>query len=149
MSNRYSGSEDEKLALDTYTKFVRAMGSLKSSLDSSDINGSLSPTQFGVMEALLHLGPLNQKTIASKILSSKSNVVAVIDKLEEVELVKRERCDEDRRVMHVHLTAKGKETIEEILPGHVSAIVEEFGILSKKEQTDLGKLCRKLGLKTN
>jgi MarR family 2-MHQ and catechol resistance regulon transcriptional repressor len=90
---------------------------------------------------------LNQKAIGEKLLISKSNVVSIIDKLEQLGLVVRERCQEDRRNIFVHLTDAGRDTIQEVLPIHVAAIVEEMGCLTAAEQEELGRLCRKLGLK--
>lgn len=78
---------------------------------------------------------------------SKSNVVAVIDKLEVQGLVERQRSTEDRRCVFVHLTYKGRDLIQELFPDHAAAIVEEMGCLTSAEQKELGRLCRKLGLK--
>ena len=60
-------------------------------------------------------------------------------------LVRRERDAKDRRVIYVHLTEAGTGKVEAVLPGHVAALVEEFKVLSVKEQEMLGELCKKLG----
>jgi MarR family 2-MHQ and catechol resistance regulon transcriptional repressor len=88
---------------------------------------------------------MTQGEISAKILKSGSNMTTVIDNLERVKLVRRERDAKDRRVIHVHLTEAGKEKIESVLPGHVAALGEEFGVLSASEQETLGELCKKLG----
>ena len=147
MSRHYSCTSEEVQALDTYTKLLRATGSVKARIDAHQTAGDLSDSQFGTLEMLLHLGPLHQKAIGQKLLVSKSNVVAVIDKLEAQGLVKRQRSTEDRRCIFVHLTAKGRDLIQELLPDHAAAIVEEMGCLTVPEQKELGRLCRKLGLK--
>lgn len=145
MSNHYQGTAQEKLALDTYVKFVRSFDSMKGRIDGQHTIGDLSPSQFGTLEMLYHLGPLTQKDIGQKLLVSKSNVVTIIDKLEAHGFVKRRRSLEDRRCVFVHLTEEGREKIEEILPVHVGAITEEMSRLSPQEQKELGRLCRKLG----
>lgn len=147
MGSHYQGSPDEVRALGAYIKFVRANESVKSRLDCLQIAGDLTETQFGVLEALYHLGPLHQNDIGEKLLISKSNVVAVIDKLEQQALVKRQRSTEDRRYVFVHLTEKGRAKITALLPAHVGAIIEEMSSLTAAEQDELGRLCRKLGLK--
>ena len=146
MGTRYQGSAEEKLALDTYIKFVRAGEAVKSRIDKQDTIASLSPSQFGTLEMIYHLGPLNQKDIGQKLLISKSNVVTIIDKLELRGLVKRQRSLEDRRCVFIHLTDEGREEIEQILPVHVSAITQEMNRISTEEQKELGRICRKLGL---
>ena len=42
----------------------------------------LTPTQFGVLEALLHKGPLSQRELGQKVLTSAGNMTDLIDKLE-------------------------------------------------------------------
>lgn len=147
MSTKYNGTPEEIRALDAYIKLYRAADSLKTRIDRHEPNSTLNESQFGTLEMLLHLGPLNQKTIGEKLLISKSNVVSIIDKLEHRGLVRRQRCLEDRRNIYVHLTETGRETIQEIIPIHVAAIVEEMRCLTAAEQEELGRLCRKLGLK--
>lgn len=72
-------------------------------------------------------------------------MTTVIDNLERDGLVRRKREAKDRRVIHIHLTEAGKGKIEAVLPGHVAALVEEFGVLSAREQETLADLCKKLG----
>ena len=104
MGTHYKGTAKEILALDTYIKFMRAVDSVKKRIDSHQTAGNLRGSQFGTLEMLFHLGPLHQKEIGAKLLISKSNVVAVIDKLEKRGLVKRQRSAKDRRCIFIHLT---------------------------------------------
>lgn len=105
----------------------------------------LTVSQFGVLEALLHLGPMCQRELGQKILKSSGNITMVVDNLEKQGLVIRQRDGEDRRFVTVHLTEEGSRLIGEIFPRHVAAIVEEMSILTAVEQEELGHLCRKLG----
>jgi MarR family 2-MHQ and catechol resistance regulon transcriptional repressor len=107
--------------------------------------GDLTFSQFAVLEALYHLGPMPAGAVGQKILKSGGNMTLVIDNLERDGLVRRERDSKDRRVIHVHLTEAGKGKLEAVLPGHVAALVDEFKVLSAGEQEMLGKLCKKLG----
>ncbi len=145
MPIHYKGSPEQILALDTYIKFTRAMNSLESRLARSDVLKPLTASQFGVLEALLHLGPMSQSQIGEKLLKSGGNITLIIDNLEKCALVRRQTGDKDRRVSTVSLTAKGKELIEAIFPEQVEAIVREFGVLTAEEQITLGRLCKKLG----
>lgn len=146
MSSKYKGTAEEIRALDAFTKFSRAMSSIKTRMDSYQAGGDLTGTQFGVLEMLYHLGALHQSDVGKKLLVSKSNVVAVIDKLEALGLVKRERSVEDRRYIFVHLTPEGQDCIEALLPNHVAAIVATMSYLDAEEQVEFARLCRKLGL---
>ena len=105
----------------------------------------LTESQLGVLEALLHAGPLTQGQLSARLLKSGSNLTTVVDNLERAGMVRRERDSTDRRVQHVHLTPTGLERIERIFPEHVARVVDELSKLSPEEQRMLGSLCRKLG----
>jgi MarR family 2-MHQ and catechol resistance regulon transcriptional repressor len=131
--------------LDTFIKLTRCTNSLYARLSERNSIGDLTYSQFAVLEAIFHLGPLTQGEISAKVLKSGSNMTTVIDNLERDGHVRRERDENDRRVIHVHLTAAGRGKIESVLPGHVATLVDEFSVLSVQEQKQLGELCRKLG----
>ncbi len=145
MPTRYSGSRAEQRTLDTFIKLTRCTNSILGRLSERNTVGDLTWSQFAVLEALYHLGPMTQGEISIKVLKSGSNMTTVIDNLERDKLVRRERDMKDRRVIHVHLTEAGSGKVEAVLPGHVAALVDEFSVLSAKEQETLGELCKKLG----
>lgn len=147
MGTRYLGTQEQVLALDTFIKLVRATETVSNLIHRHLAETDLTVSQFGVLEALFHLGPLNQRDLAEKLLKSGGNMTLVIDNLEKRELVKREREVDDRRCIKVCLTQKGHQLISRIFPSHVAAVVNEIGILTPDEQKELGRLCRKLGKK--
>jgi MarR family 2-MHQ and catechol resistance regulon transcriptional repressor len=147
MPTQYKGSAQEILALDTFIKFTRAGESLGARLHQRGSVGGLTPSQFGAPETLYHLGPLCQGEISTKLLKSTGNMTLVLDNLEKLDLVQRERDADDRRMVVVSLTEAGRELINRVLPGHVAAIVVEMRVLTPAEQETLGQLCRKLGKK--
>ncbi len=107
--------------------------------------GDLTLSQFGVLEAVFHLGPMSQKDIGQKLLKSGGNMTLVIDNLVKLGLVVRNRSREDRRVMLISLTNEGQALICRIFPKHVQAIVTEMSVLTADEQEELGRLLKKLG----
>ena len=145
MPTHFIGSRAELRTLDTFIKLTRCTNSVLARLAEKGTVGELTYSQFAVLEALYHLGHMTQGEISMKVLKSGSNMTTVIDNLERDGLVRRERDAKDRRVIHVHLTEAGTGVIEAVLPGHVSALVEEFKVLSASEQQALGELCKKLG----
>jgi len=145
MSTHYQGSAPEKLALDTFIKLVRAAESFIDRSSSHISAAGLTTSQFGVLEALYHLGPLCQKELAAKILKSSGNMTMVIDNLEKRSLVKRERDCDDRRYYRIHLTDKGFTLMQDLFPQHAATIRKEMSSLSEQEKRDLGSLCKKLG----
>ena len=145
MLNKRSNSNYIK-ALDTYVKLMRATESVTARVHRQLSAHGLTFSQFGVLEALYHLGPMSQGEIGQKILRSSGNMTMVIDNLEKRNLVKRERNREDRRFYIVHLTADGKKLISSIFPSHAANISRELDVLTPAEQQTLGRLCKKLGL---
>ncbi|HEX5773831.1 MAG TPA: MarR family winged helix-turn-helix transcriptional regulator [Geomobilimonas sp.] len=135
------------LSLNSYTKLMRAAESVTSRTSRPMAAAGLTISQFGVLEALLHKGPLCQRDIATKILKSTGNITMVIDNLEKRGLVRRERDSEDRRYLMVHLTDTGSKLIATVFVDVEATIVAEMGSLSETEQEQLGTLCKKLGLK--
>ncbi len=145
----YRGTRDEVRALNAYVKLMRASESVSARTHRHLSDAGLTVSQFGVLEALYHLGPLSQAELAKKILKSSGNITMVIDNLEKRDLVKRERRQEDRRYYSIRLTPGGKKLIRGIFPRHAGKIVEAMNALTKTEQETLSNLCRKLGLSDN
>ena len=139
--------EERDIFLDTFTKFVRANLSLASALNAAQtLPKGMTISQFGVLEALLHKGPLTHCEIAEKILKSRGNLTMVIDHLERDGLVERLPVAGDRRAVRVALTPTGEDSIRSIFPAHSEAIRKLLGVLSPDELDTLGRLSRKLGL---
>jgi MarR family transcriptional regulator, 2-MHQ and catechol-resistance regulon repressor len=145
MPTHYPGTQKEILALDTFIKLNRACDSVLGRLSQRGTHGDLSPSQFGALESLYHLGPMCQTEVATKLLKSGGNITMVIDNLEKRGLVHRDRDPEDRRMIVVSLTEAGSQLISQLFPCHVASIVEELGVLTAEELQTLGQLCRKLG----
>jgi MarR family 2-MHQ and catechol resistance regulon transcriptional repressor len=146
MGTHYKGSKKEVRALDTYIKLIRAGESLNTRVHHHLAEFGVSASQFAVLEVLKHLGSQCQKDLSGKLLKTGGNMVMIVDNLEKRGLVRRDRQGNDRRYVTVRLTQKGQELIDEIFPKHVQNIVDELNILNLKEQEELGRLCRKLGL---
>ena len=143
--SRYRGTGAERLALSTYLKLTRASETLWNCLAPGLQHEDLTPSQFGVLEALYHLGAMHQCDLGERILKSSGNMTLVIDNLEKRGLVRRERSVEDRRFIQVHLTEEGARLIRLVFPAHADAITRQLEVLTQEEQRALGNLCRKLG----
>ena len=136
-----------RLALGGFVKLRRAVNSLTARLNPVlQQEHALTESQFGVLEALWHLGPMPQARLCEKLLVSGSNLTTVIDKLEKRALVRRAPNPEDRRAYQVTLTAPGRALIAAAFPAHAARVAALLGALTQEEQRALARLCRKLGL---
>lgn len=145
MPTHYRGTETELRALNALINLARAVDSLGGRLSAGLEAAGLTAPQFGVLEAVYHLGPMCQRELGQKLLRSGGNVTVVVSNLEKRGLVRRERLANDRRMIRVHLTERGRALIERVFPKHVEALVREFSVLQPQEQDTLRQLCRKLG----
>ena len=146
MGTHYKGTKKETGALNVYIKLIRAAESLRSRVISSLSKSGLTESQFGVLDALYYLGPLNQRELGIKIMKSGGNITMVVDNLEKQGLVRRERGVRDRRLFTVHLTKQGTDLIEKIFPDILKSIINETAVLNEEEQVELQRLCRMIGL---
>jgi MarR family transcriptional regulator, 2-MHQ and catechol-resistance regulon repressor len=145
VTRTHSHRAQQRLALSTYVKLMRAANSARSYASRSLFGSHLTLTQFAVLEALYHLGPMSLSDIARKVLTTGGNLTMVVGNLEKRGLARRQSCPEDKRVLIATLTGKGKTLLRDIFPNHAAAIAEFLNVLGPEEQERLGDLCRKLG----
>jgi MarR family transcriptional regulator, 2-MHQ and catechol-resistance regulon repressor len=145
MPTHYRGTPEEELALNAFIKLTRATNSIVNRLAARSTLGNITLSQFGVLETLLHLGPLSQSELGEKNLKSGGNTTLVIDNLEKQGLVRRDASPKDRRISIVSLTPSGEALIKKVFPEQLKAIEEEMSALSAEELETLGRLCKKLG----
>lgn len=145
MPNRHRGPDAEKRVLDAYVKLSRALATVDAAIHRPLADAGLTASRFGALEALWHLGPLNQSDLGRKILKSSGNVSVVVDGLERDGLVARERDPADRRNVIVSLSSEGRARIEAVYPAHVARIVAAFGHLPAIDVDRLAQLAKALG----
>jgi MarR family 2-MHQ and catechol resistance regulon transcriptional repressor len=104
----------------------------------------LGDSDFRVLEALLHKGPLPVNTIGPKVWLTPGSISVAVDRLEQAALVKRKNTD-DRRVRLVELTPKGRALITRTFQEHAAAMEETAAVLSTEERRTLLRLLKKLG----
>jgi MarR family transcriptional regulator, 2-MHQ and catechol-resistance regulon repressor len=145
VGTRYQGSRSEVDSLNAYIALVRAANAVSGRLSGRLREHGLTESQFGVLEALHHVGPMCQNALGEKLLKSGGNMTLVIDNLEKRSLVRRQRDPADRRYVIVDLTDEGRHTIASMFPDHAVAITDQMGVLTSTELQALRKLCRAVG----
>ncbi len=102
-------------------------------------------SDFGVLEILLHKGPLPVNTVGKKILLTSGSVTVAIDRLEERGLVERRADATDRRSRIVHLTEAGSQLAKKIFAEHKQHMERAVSVLNQAETEALARTLRKLG----
>jgi DNA-binding MarR family transcriptional regulator len=104
----------------------------------------LRPPHFGVMTLIeAHPGSTQQELVTGSLIDP-SSMVAVIDELEGMGLAERRRHPDDRRKHAVHLTARGRRTLERARTAAMETARETFAPLDADELETLRRLLRKL-----
>src|SRR2546429_5318077 len=75
-------------------------------------------SDFAVLEALLHKGPLPVNEIGKKVLLTSGSITVAVDRLETKGLVERRAHGTDRRARVVHLMKEGRKPITRAFAQH-------------------------------
>jgi MarR family 2-MHQ and catechol resistance regulon transcriptional repressor len=137
---------DRAAALKLFVVMARAFRSVSAPLRTQLKRWDLSPSEFGVLEALHHKGPLPLTELADRILVTGASMTYTVKNLEERGLVARRCSDEDHRFVFAELTATGRELILEVFPEHAELIRVSMRGLSRQEKRDTTELLKRLGL---
>ena len=124
---------------------MKAFQSLVPHAQESIARTGLGDSDFRVLEALLHKGPLPVNTIGPKVWLTPGSISIAVDRLVRKGLVVRKEQPADRRIRRVELTRKGRALITATFRKHAAAMENVVGVLSKKERTALVRLLKKLG----
>jgi DNA-binding MarR family transcriptional regulator len=90
-------------------------------------------------------GGLPMNELAARILSSKSGLTRVVDRMADAGLVRRERPPDDRRVVRVLITPKGIKTLQAAREVHHLSIHQHFTEhLSDRELTGVANALEKV-----
>jgi|SRR5215211_858912 DNA-binding MarR family transcriptional regulator len=104
----------------------------------------LRPPDFGVLTLIDAHPGTTQQQLVERSLIDPSSMVAVIDELEEMGLAERRSHPSDRRKHAVHLTAKGRRTLERARKVAMGVAEDVLAPLGERERDDLRRLLRKL-----
>jgi MarR family transcriptional regulator, 2-MHQ and catechol-resistance regulon repressor len=105
----------------------------------------LGDSDFRVLEALLHKGPLPVNTLGPKVWLTPGSISVAVDRLVKKGFVSRKDHPGDRRVRQVELTPKGRALITRGFREHAAAMETVVSVLSKNERLTLLRLLKKLG----
>src|SRR5438309_4944231 len=141
---RKKTTRQDSTGVHVWLVFMKAFQALLPHAARSIKRTELGDSDFRVLEALLHKGPLPVNTIGPKVWLTPGSISVAVDRLEKAALVKRKNTD-DRRVRLVELTAKGRALITKTFREHAAAMEEAAGVLSKEERRMLLRLLKTLG----
>jgi MarR family 2-MHQ and catechol resistance regulon transcriptional repressor len=105
----------------------------------------ITVSDFSILEALLHKGPLPINTIGEKVLLTSGSMTAAANRLEEKGLIKRIRDPSDGRCFYLHLTKTGRRLIKDAFEKHARNLEKIADVLNDEERSELVNLLKKIG----
>ncbi|HEX8674056.1 MAG TPA: MarR family transcriptional regulator [Longimicrobium sp.] len=137
-------AEAQSLTLRLWAALARAYGAVQAHAADDLARHGLTPAEFGVLEALLHRGPMLVGEVQRRILVSSGGITYLVDRLEKRGLVERRGHPLDRRARLAALTDEGESLVKRILPEHTARIKASLAPLGKKEKREAIRLLQAL-----
>src|SRR5881275_2934919 len=126
----------------------KAARAVESYAEKSITDLEMCGSDFAVLEAVLHKGPLPVNEIGKKVLLTSGSITVAVDRLEQKGLVERRAHGSDRRARIVHLTKEGKSLITRAYTQHATDMEQlASASLTTSERTTLIRLLKKIGYK--
>ena len=119
----------------------RAMSSL---VEGSFVDSGLSLTDFMLLEALLHKGPMTITEVQAAVLLATGSMTAAVDRLEAKGLIARTFSKQDRRARVLELTEPGTTLITTVYEHHSANLKRWMSVLSPQERAATFATLRKL-----
>jgi MarR family transcriptional regulator, 2-MHQ and catechol-resistance regulon repressor len=129
----------------TWLVMMKAMRALTKYATAGIEETGLGLSDFGVLEILLHRGPLPVNTIGPLVDLTPGSISIAVDRLVAKGLVSRVESADDRRVRIVALTPRGKDLIAAAFRKHSGQMKKVFSELSAEELRALEAALKKLG----
>src|SRR5467141_906672 len=145
MRRKGTTQRQDSAGVHVWLVLMKAFQALAAHAEESIQQTNLCDSDFRVLEALLHKGPLPVNTVGPKVWLTPGSISVAVDRLVKKGLVSRKDRAGDRRVRQVELTAKGRALITRGFGEHAAAMEDVANVLSKNERLTLLRLLKKLG----
>jgi MarR family transcriptional regulator, 2-MHQ and catechol-resistance regulon repressor len=137
--------KDTSKPVHTWLVMMKAMQAITRYALANLEETGLGLSDFAVLEALLHKGPLPVNVIGPKVNLTPGSISVAVDRLVSKGLVSRAESSQDRRVRIVALTSRGKSVITPIFRAHIATMDKVFAGLSRQELRQLEQQLKRVG----
>ncbi|MDQ7792838.1 MAG: MarR family transcriptional regulator [bacterium] len=104
----------------------------------------VTPLQYHALLLLSRAGQLTMGDLCDRMLLASSTVTDLVDRMEKGGYVARERCHEDRRVVRLQLTDRGRRVVDEMLRTRLAKLDSLLESMSPGDQERLLDSLRQL-----
>jgi len=120
---------DESITASLWVVLARAYRSVAAYAEQSVAKFNICMSDFMILEALLHKGPMTMSTLCDVVLIQGAGMTAAVDRLEKKKWVERVPDETDRRARVVRLTTEGTSNAKSLYRRHLKDLDELFGYL--------------------
>ena len=126
---------------------AKAYRSMQVYVEGTMAEMGIGMSDFMILEALLHKGPMSMSQIGDKVLLANPSMTAAVDRLTRQGFVMRQSPgDGDRRVRTVELTACGRKLIRTIFERHVEDLESIMHGICPEQRAALRAGLKSIGL---
>ncbi|MBC1474202.1 MarR family transcriptional regulator [Listeria grandensis] len=136
----------EDIDLKLFTVLLRSAGWIQKITTKLVEAHGITPSEFGVLEQIYHLGPQQLQAIGQKNLISNGNTTYMVSKLEKKNYLTRIADENDRRIVYAELTESGQTFISNLFPKFETLIKEQLDVLDEEEKATLIEGLKKIGI---
>lgn len=136
---------DDVAAAETCMSLMRAAGEVYEFFDDYFGRFGVSQGRFIILVLLwLNEDGLSPADLADQAGVSRATVTGLLDGLQNSGLLVREAHTEDRRMLNVRLTPRGRDLVKEVLPEHFRRMAELLSELTQDERRQLAALANRV-----
>lgn len=137
-------------SVETCLAFLRTTANVQTALETHFARYNLSMGKFTLLMQLLQADEqgLTPSECAERSGVTRATITGLLDGLEKDGLVERQPRKDDRRMLSVHLTQKGRELMLQMLPDHFCRTTGLMAHLTMSEKKTLIKLLEKIQVGT-
>jgi len=141
-----SGKRFDSPEQEAFLNLWRTYDCLKALEDELFGNYQISAQQYNALRLLRSVHPASMQTLAlgKRLISRGPDTTRMLDRLEQRQLVVRERRSENRRVVEIAITPQGLALLDEMAKSVREMHERQLGHLSRTEQQDLITLLKRI-----
>jgi MarR family 2-MHQ and catechol resistance regulon transcriptional repressor len=141
-----TSQSNETTSAALWVVLARAYRAMAAFVEQSVAALDIGLSDFMILEALLHKGPLTMTELCDAALLANASMTSAIDRLEQRNFVLRVASKEDRRVKHVQLTAEGTTLIKRLFARHLRDLDEVMADVPIAERAKVRQSLKTIGL---
>ncbi|MCL4453022.1 MarR family winged helix-turn-helix transcriptional regulator [Ferroplasma sp.] len=129
---------------DVWREFLRTWKTWYKASEKNLISMGVSTVEYRILKNLTERGSLPMIELANINMVTQGWITGVVDKLEELGYVKRERSDTDRRVINISVSNKGKAFFKKIETLHLKFIDDSLKNFTDEEKYNILNFLKKI-----